>query len=201
MMRINKKFSVLLLALCLFAGRNGFAEQVLASWENGILSPTQTPVAGVGATLSLTVAADTYASGSTDGSYGTFGFGAAVTPGSFRIQTSEAFTITVNNGTASNMVLNAIRFDFARRFSGSPELLSVTYESGDLGAGPVVLLSESVAKFGSDTGDYPDFDALLSPTLADTELAPSESAVFSVAISGGAGSRSMLDNRQSGCHR
>jgi hypothetical protein len=175
-------------------GHSGVAEQLLASWEEGTTTPSHTPVAGVDASLGLTSAADTYAAGSIDGTYGSFGSGASVISNSFRIQTAETFTLTVNNNSVSNLNLAAIRFDFARRFNGSPELLSVAYESGDLGAGPVVFLSESVDKFGSDSGDYPDFDVLLSPTLADTELAPLESAVFAVAISGGSGSRSMLDN-------
>ncbi len=176
-----------------FAGHIADAEQVLAAWENGITTPTIT-VPGIGITLGLTVAVDTYSAGSTDGTYGTFGSGAAASAVSFRIQTAETFTLTVVNNSVSNVALTAVRFDFVRRFNGSPVNILVSYNSGDLGAGPVQLLSQSVSTTATETGNYPDKDALLSPALTDTELAPGESAIFSVAISGGTGARSMLDN-------
>jgi hypothetical protein len=170
------------------------AEQLIASWEDGVTSASQSPAAGVGVSLSLASAADTYAAGSTDGTYGSFGSGAAVSPVSFRIQNSETFTVTVSNMTATNLNLTAIRFDFVRRFNNAPDTVEVEYTSGDLGPGPVQLLLQSVPTGSVDVGDYPDFDVYLSPLLGEPELAPTESAVFSVMISGGAGSRAMLDN-------
>lgn len=105
------------------------AEEVLVSWEDGIASPTKPSAPGFSAALSLTSAADTYASGSTDGTYGTFGAGASASPTSFRIQNSETFTLSVTNDSVGNIKLKAIRFDFVRRFNASPEVLEVNYVS------------------------------------------------------------------------
>ncbi|VGO21879.1 hypothetical protein [Pontiella sulfatireligans] len=186
------------LALCCLLGQSVMSQDILATWENGSLTPTLSPVASLGATLTLDTAADAYAAGSTDGTYGAFGSGADTGALSFRLQTDHAFTLTVANHTSSNAVLDAIRFDFVRRFNDSPENILVSYESGNLDAGPVPLLSTNVLNNSTETGDYPDFDVLLSPSLNDTELAPTESAVFSIVISGGAATRTPLLLNQTG---
>jgi len=171
------------------------AEQVLTAWENGTSAPSSAGLAGLNVTLNRR-ASTTDTVGSDDGSYGSFGTGASTAGASFKLQNSLRLTLTLVNNTAGALHLDALRFDFVRRFEGSPKDLLVTYDSGDLGVGPITLFqTNNVAQTVIDSGDYPDYDVLLSGTLADTELAPGETAVFSIlADDASAGGKSMLDN-------
>ena len=185
-------FTGLLLG-CLLANDAG-AEQVLAAWENGSLTTSQPGIDGLD--VSLTGVNTMDAAGSTDGTYGTFGSGASASAASFKLTGSQTVTLTVANNTASSATLDAIRFDFVRRFGGSPQDIQVRYDSGSLGSGPVTLFQTSnVGTTGYDSGDYPDYDIILSDMLADTELAVGDSAIFSIVVDGAtAGGKSLLDN-------
>jgi arylsulfatase A-like enzyme len=172
------------------------AEQRLVSWEEGLTTPSGNPVAGLQATLNVNAGVSADSAGSADGSYGTFGSGASVSGASFKLNNTAQLTVTLQNNTTGSLVLDALRFDFLRRFPGSPKDLLVTYDSGNLGAGPVILFqTNNLVITGFDSGDYPDFDILLAHHLSETNLAPGESAVFSiVADNASAGGKSMLDN-------
>ncbi len=179
---------------CLFTNGEG-AEELLVAWESGTVVPSAAGLPGLDITLNAgTSTTDT--GGSDDGTYGSFGSGAMITPASFQLKNSVQLTLTLVNNTADNLVIDAIRFDFVRRWNGSPADLLVTYDSGDLGAGPVSLFqTTNIATTAFDSGDYPDYDVLLSGNLADTQLAPGETAVFSILANNASGTaKSMLDN-------
>ena len=133
-------FTGLLLG-CLLANDAG-AEGVLAAWENGSLTSSQPGIEGLD--VSLTGVNTMDAAGSTDGTYGTFGSGASASAASFKLIGSQTVTLTVANNTASSATLDAIRFDFVRRFSGSPKDIAVTYDSGDLGTNSVLLFQANI---------------------------------------------------------
>lgn len=130
-------------------------------------------------------------SGSEDGTYGSIGgdgAGAVTRSGGYEIrigddvdnpQLSLGFSIT--NNTAEALELSSINFDYGRFFDNSPADIALFYDQGDLlGVAPGTLInSASNVKTTGKLADYNDYDWSLS-ALADTTLAPGESAQFSL---------------------
>jgi len=123
--------------------------------------------------------------GSTDGSYGTFAIpGNPTTANRIRVKTNGAdnvVTISITNGTGSDVQLGSVLFDYGR-FTNGPATATVKYASGDLAdANDTAIGSDiTLSDTGGLNGDLPDYAADIQAALTDSTLADTESATFTI---------------------
>jgi hypothetical protein len=126
---------------------------------------------------------------SIDGSYGSVAIpGSPATANGYRLETNpgnETLTITINNDTGADLVLESLRFDYSRTGANAPKDLTIA-SSGSITADTVFSFTNNTSDENGKIGDYMDVDADLSG-LSDHTLADSESATFTFTVSNAVG--------------
>lgn len=119
--------------------------------------------------------------GSTDGTYGaTEAVGSSATDGAMSIKVdNDKVRFKITNGTGRNLHLSKVLFDFASVSGGSPQNLSIYYQSGGLSDPDETLLIrwESILNGLGTVSDYEDMELDLS-ILEDQILGPGQEAIF-----------------------
>jgi hypothetical protein len=106
---------------------------------------------------------------------------------------NNVVTVTVNNNTGADLVLDGLFFDYNRAFGNSPKDVAVAYSAGDLDdPAPVTLYTAA----GHAQGVWTDHDIWLDGLLTDRTLAAGQSASFTLTFSNASASntRGDLDN-------
>ena len=180
----------------LLAAHSTSATDLAAAWTSGVATPDYLAV-GISASLSGSGVSFGTQSGSNDGTYGTYGSGAPVLPGCFSLNNNGTLTLTIANNTGSDIPLQGLHLDFNRQWNNSPQDITVTYLSGDLGNGPVDLGGlYNLLQNSATLTDFFDLSIDLVRSGLSTHVLPAGgTATFALTASDASGtSKSLLDN-------
>ncbi len=182
-------------------------ENLLIGWY-GADSGFDYAAAGIGGAVNTNdIHVVSTSAGSSDGTYGTIGgvgTGTVMSATAYEVRVggdtnSPNLTLgfSITNNTAGTLQLDSVNFDYGRFFAAGPSDIALLYDGGDLAG----VTNDTVINTALDTpatgkyGDYNDYDWSLAG-LADSTLAPGESAKFKLVSSntGGDQSSGAFDN-------
>jgi len=171
--------------------RTGFGGALAMAWHSPETTAQNTPahdatpdISLSGITGVLSGGRDAWASfNSTNGTYGALAThtvpGSATNAIRIRAQAGQdAVTLSLTNGSAGDITLDAFHFDFGG-YDDGPLDFELVYASGDLDEADSTRIASGSRSLGyAAKDDYSDHSLSLSPALLDASLAPGEAATF-----------------------